>query len=77
MPDDPPPGFEIDAETGRLLFALLNEIGIVAQLARTLFERSGAPLALPQFTVLNHLVAWATAARRSPSPRPSRRPRPA
>jgi DNA-binding MarR family transcriptional regulator len=39
------------------LFALLNEIGIIEQLARNRFER-GQPdgLRLPQFTVLNHLV---------------------
>ncbi|MBS7790334.1 MarR family transcriptional regulator [Roseococcus sp. SDR] len=43
--------------TDSSLFALLNEIGIIEQLARTRFER-GQPdgLRLPQFTVLNHLV---------------------
>ena len=39
------------------LFALLNEIGIIEQLARNRFERAQADgLRLPQFTVLNHLV---------------------
>lgn len=39
------------------LFALLNEIGIIEQLARSRFERSQPDgLRLPQFTVLNHLV---------------------
>jgi DNA-binding MarR family transcriptional regulator len=41
----------------RLYFALLNEVGIVAQLSRALFE-AAAPegVSLPQFTVLNHLA---------------------
>ncbi len=39
------------------LFALLNEIGIIEQLARNRFERAQADgLRLPQFAVLNHLV---------------------
>ena len=39
------------------LFALLNEIGIIEQLARNRFERAQPDgLRLPQFTVLNHLV---------------------
>ena len=39
------------------LFALLNEIGIIEQLARNRFERAQSDgLRLPQFTVLNHLV---------------------
>lgn len=39
------------------LFALLNEIGIIEQLARNRFERAQRDgLRLPQFTVLNHLV---------------------
>lgn len=43
--DDPP------------LFALLNEVGIIEQLARNRFERAQADgLRLPHFSVLNHLV---------------------
>ncbi len=39
------------------IFALLNEIGIIEQLARNRFERAQADgLRLPQFAVLNHLV---------------------
>ena len=39
------------------LFVLLNEIGIIEQLARNRFERGQKDgLRLPQFTVLNHLV---------------------
>jgi DNA-binding MarR family transcriptional regulator len=39
------------------LFALLNEVGIIEQLARNRFERAQADgLRLPHFTVLNHLV---------------------
>ena len=39
------------------IFALLNEIGIIEQLARNRFERAQQDgLRLPQFTVLNHLV---------------------
>ncbi|UPY37398.1 MarR family winged helix-turn-helix transcriptional regulator [Sediminicoccus sp. KRV36] len=39
------------------IFALLNEIGIIEQLARNRFERLQPDgLRLPQFTVLNHLV---------------------
>lgn len=39
------------------LFALLNEIGIIEQLARNRFERAQPDgLRLPHFTVLNHLV---------------------
>ena len=38
-------------------FALFNEIGIIAQLARTLFEtRLPEGLTYPGFSVLNHLV---------------------
>ncbi len=38
-------------------FRLLNEVGIIAQLSRTLFERlMPAGLTLPQFTVLNHFA---------------------
>lgn len=40
-----------------LAFRLLNEIGIIAQLSRTLFERQmSGGLTLPQFTVLNHFA---------------------
>jgi DNA-binding MarR family transcriptional regulator len=39
------------------LFALLNEVGIIEQLARNRFERAQADgLRLPHFSVLNHLV---------------------
>jgi DNA-binding MarR family transcriptional regulator len=39
------------------LFALLNEIGIIEQLARNSFERAQPDgLRLPHFTVLNHLA---------------------
>lgn len=38
-------------------FRLLNEIGIIAQLSRTMFERlMPAGLTLSQFTVLNHFA---------------------
>jgi len=40
-----------------LYFRLLNEIGIIEQLSRTLFEARLPPgFVLPQFSVLNHLV---------------------
>jgi DNA-binding MarR family transcriptional regulator len=43
-------------EAGRM-FRLFNEIGIIAQLAGTAFERvMPDPLNLPQFVVLNHMV---------------------
>lgn len=39
------------------LFAFFNEVGILAQLSRALFEaRLPEGFNLPQFTVLNHLV---------------------
>jgi DNA-binding MarR family transcriptional regulator len=39
------------------LFALFNEIGIIAQLSGTMFERvMPAGMTLAQFTVLNHFV---------------------
>ncbi|MGL4727455.1 MAG: MarR family winged helix-turn-helix transcriptional regulator [Bosea sp. (in: a-proteobacteria)] len=42
-------------ETG--LFSLFNEIGIIAQLSQTIFERVMPPgMTLAQFTVLNHFV---------------------
>lgn len=38
-------------------FALLNEIGIIAQLSRALFEaRLPRGVGVPQFSVVNHLV---------------------
>jgi DNA-binding MarR family transcriptional regulator len=44
-------------ELMRHYFALLNEIGIIAQLSRATFEAANAgEVTLPQFTVLNHLV---------------------
>ncbi len=40
-----------------LAFRVFNEIGIIEQLSRTLFERVMPDgLTLPQFTVLNHFV---------------------
>lgn len=43
--------------TDPVAFRLLNEIGIIAQLSRTMFERlMPAGLTLPQFTVLNHFA---------------------
>ncbi|OYX25522.1 MAG: MarR family transcriptional regulator [Rhodobacterales bacterium 32-66-7] len=40
-----------------MLFAFFNEVGILAQLSRALFEaRLPQGFNLPQFTVLNHLV---------------------
>ncbi|MCK0149558.1 MarR family transcriptional regulator [Marivita sp. S6314] len=51
MPDDQP-----DALTG-LYFQLFNEIGIISQLSRALFEaRLPDGLLLPHFTVVNHLI---------------------
>ncbi|MGB0499456.1 MAG: MarR family transcriptional regulator, partial [Rubricella sp.] len=53
MPSSPPP----DADETRTYFALFNEIGIIAQLSRALFEaRLDDGITLPHFTVLNHLV---------------------
>lgn len=40
----------------RVIFELFNEIGIIGQLSRTLFEaRMEDGMTLPQFSVLNHL----------------------
>jgi DNA-binding MarR family transcriptional regulator len=40
-----------------LQFQILNEIGIIAQLSQTAFERViPAGMTLPQFTILNHFV---------------------
>ena len=49
---------EPGAETGvRRAFALFNEIGIIAQLSRAMFERRLPDgLTLPHFTVVNHLA---------------------
>ena len=45
------------SESDPPIFALLNEIGIIEQLARNRFERLQADgLRLPHFAVLNHLV---------------------
>jgi hypothetical protein len=42
-----------------LAFRVFNEIGIIEQLSRNLFERVLPDgLTLPQFTVLNHFVRW-------------------
>jgi len=50
MPDRPP-------TPEATLFAFFNEVGILAQLSRALFEaRLPAGFAVPQFSVLNHLV---------------------
>jgi DNA-binding MarR family transcriptional regulator len=53
-----PDGQETDAsEKHGLVFALLNEAGIISQLSRALMETSNPDgLSMPQFTVLNHLV---------------------
>lgn len=41
----------------RLVYSLLNEVGIIAQLSRALMEtRSSGKLTLAQFSVLNHLI---------------------
>jgi DNA-binding MarR family transcriptional regulator len=45
------------SESDPPLFALLNEIGIIEQLARNRFERAQPDgLRVPHFAVLNHLV---------------------
>ncbi|WP_144186651.1 MarR family winged helix-turn-helix transcriptional regulator [Elioraea rosea] len=46
-----------DTDASGIMFRALNEIGIIAQLAGTAFERvmPGA-MTLPQFAVLNHLA---------------------
>jgi DNA-binding MarR family transcriptional regulator len=58
MPDAPDPATTPPPDpAGRLWFELFNEIGILAQLSRALFETAQPDgLTLPQFTVLNHLV---------------------
>ncbi len=44
-------------EETKAAFALFNEIGIIGQLSRTLFEtRLPEGITVPHFTVLNHLV---------------------
>lgn len=44
-------------EDGRLMFELLNEVGIIAQLSRALLEsRLEDGLTIHHFTALNHLV---------------------
>lgn len=62
-PDPPPrpePGPDSPLDTlgpGRDWFEMLNEIGIIAQLSRTLMEsRLPEGMALPHFSVLNHCV---------------------
>jgi DNA-binding MarR family transcriptional regulator len=43
--------------TGSVQFQILNEIGIIAQLSQTIFERvMPSGMTLPQFTVLNHFA---------------------
>lgn len=43
--------------TGSVQFQILNEIGIIAQLSQTIFERVMPPgMTLSQFTVLNHFA---------------------
>ncbi|MDX1269989.1 MAG: hypothetical protein R3311_21665, partial [Oceanisphaera sp.] len=50
-PDTPP------QDDGRLMFDLLNEVGIIAQLSRALLEsRLGDGLTIHHFSALNHLV---------------------
>ncbi len=58
MPDATDPVPTAPPETlGRLWFELFNEIGIINQLSRALFEASQSDgLSQPQFSVLNHLV---------------------
>jgi DNA-binding MarR family transcriptional regulator len=52
MPDTPP-----TPTPEATLFAFFNEVGILAQLSRALFEARLPPgFNLPQFTVLNHLI---------------------
>lgn len=47
----------MDEPTGGVTFALLNEIGIIAQLSRTVFEaRLPDGIGVAQFSVVNHLV---------------------
>ena len=47
----------MDDTHNNLVFAVLNEIGIIEQLSRTLLEaRLPTGLIAPHFTVLNHLV---------------------
>lgn len=53
--DPSPDGAE--PEDGALMFAVLNEVGIIEQLARNRFEAAMADgLKLPHFAVLNHMV---------------------
>lgn len=50
MTDKPPP-------PSAMAFRVLNEIGIISQLATTAFERAMPQgMTLAQFTVLNHFV---------------------
>lgn len=52
-----PPGREPGPESDPVLFAFINEVGILEQLARNRFERN-APggMRLSQFVLLNHLA---------------------
>jgi DNA-binding MarR family transcriptional regulator len=51
MPDDPPP------DDLRMAFAVFNEIAILAQLSRAMFEARLPPgIGLPHFTLVNHLI---------------------
>ncbi len=53
MPEDA----QSQEDVGRLYFEFFNEIGILAQLSRALFEaRLEDGLTVPHFSVLNHLV---------------------
>jgi DNA-binding MarR family transcriptional regulator len=57
MPDAPDAATPPPGSSGRRWFALFNEIGILAQLSRAMFEAAQADgLSLPQFSVLNHLA---------------------
>ena len=58
MPEDGTAGGgQADADVGGPVFRLFNEIGIIGQLSRALFEkRLPDGIILPQFSVLNHLV---------------------
>ena len=51
------PDTEHDPDALRRVFAIFNEVGIVAQLSRALFEARLPPgVLVPHFSILNHLV---------------------
>jgi DNA-binding MarR family transcriptional regulator len=56
MPDKKPPA-NSPLQDGGLVFGVLNEIGIISQLSRALFEQVLPDgITVPHFSVLNHLV---------------------